>query len=109
MHPHVFGPPGSVSICQMHGSGFGSGSGSFPFLINVLRDPNQDPLVRGADPGIRIRTKMSRIPNTDQDTERDRPVLGDHEDGDEVDDGQGQELRLLRFLYISANVKSLCC
>ncbi len=23
-----------------------------------------DPLVRGTDPGIRIRTKMSRIPNT---------------------------------------------
>ncbi len=33
------------------GSGVGSGSGS-------------DPLVRGTDPGIRIRTKMSRIPNT---------------------------------------------
>jgi hypothetical protein len=28
-------------------------------------DPDQDPLVRGTDPGIRIRTKMSRIPNTD--------------------------------------------
>jgi hypothetical protein len=43
-----------------------------------------------------------------QDTERDRPVLGDHEDGDEVDDGQGQELRLLGLLYISAYVKNLC-
>ncbi len=30
--PHVFGPPGSGSISQMYGSG--SGSGSFPFLIN---------------------------------------------------------------------------
>ncbi len=31
-----------------------------------LLDPNRDPLVRGTDPGIRIRihTKMSRIPNT---------------------------------------------
>ncbi len=28
--PHVFGPPGSGSITQMYGSG------SFPFLINVL-------------------------------------------------------------------------
>ncbi len=28
-------------------------------------DPDLDPLVRGTDPGIRIRTKMSRgIPNT---------------------------------------------
>jgi hypothetical protein len=27
--------------------------------------PNPDPLVRGLDPGIRIRTKMSRIPNTE--------------------------------------------
>jgi hypothetical protein len=28
-------------------------------------DPDLDPLVRGGtDPGIRIRTKMSRIPNT---------------------------------------------
>jgi hypothetical protein len=26
-------------------------------------DPELDPLVRGADPGIRIRTIMSRIPN----------------------------------------------
>jgi hypothetical protein len=26
--------------------------------------PDPDPLVRGTDPGIRIRTKMSRIPNT---------------------------------------------
>jgi hypothetical protein len=32
--PHVFGPPGSGSISQRFGSG--SGSGSFPFLINVL-------------------------------------------------------------------------
>jgi hypothetical protein len=30
--PHVFGTPGSGSICQR----CGSGSGSFPFLINVL-------------------------------------------------------------------------
>ncbi len=28
---------------------------------------DQDPLVRGMDPRIRIRTKMSRIPNTDGD------------------------------------------
>jgi hypothetical protein len=27
-------------------------------------DPVSDPLVRCTDPGIRIRTKMSRIPNT---------------------------------------------
>ncbi len=27
-------------------------------------DPNPDPLVRGMDPRVRIRTKMSRIPNT---------------------------------------------
>jgi hypothetical protein len=27
-------------------------------------DPEQDPLVRGTAPGIRIGTKMSRIPNT---------------------------------------------
>jgi hypothetical protein len=28
------------------------------------QDPDPDPLVRGEDPRIRIRTKMSRIPNT---------------------------------------------
>jgi hypothetical protein len=28
-------------------------------------DPDPKPLVRGTDPGIRIPTKMSRIPNTD--------------------------------------------
>ncbi len=27
-------------------------------------DPEPDPLLRGMDPGIRIPTKMSRIPNT---------------------------------------------
>jgi hypothetical protein len=27
-------------------------------------DPDPDPIVRGADPGIRIRINMSRIPNT---------------------------------------------
>jgi hypothetical protein len=27
-------------------------------------EPDPDPLVRGTDPGIRIRTKMSRIPIT---------------------------------------------
>jgi hypothetical protein len=32
--PHVFGPPRSGSFSQRCGSG--SGSGSFPFLINVL-------------------------------------------------------------------------
>jgi hypothetical protein len=30
--PHVFGPPGSGSTSQLYGSGFGS----FPFLIKVL-------------------------------------------------------------------------
>jgi hypothetical protein len=32
-------------------------------------DPEPDPLVRGTDPGIRIRirTKMSRIPNTEKE------------------------------------------
>jgi hypothetical protein len=33
--PDVFGPPGSGSISQRHGSGFGSGSRSFAFLIKV--------------------------------------------------------------------------
>ncbi len=31
-YPHVFGPPGAGSISQR----YGSGSGSFPFLIDVL-------------------------------------------------------------------------
>ncbi len=35
--PHVFGPPGSGSISQRYGSG--SRSGSFPFLIDVVRMP----------------------------------------------------------------------
>jgi hypothetical protein len=32
--PHVFGSPGSGSISQRYGSGYGSGS--YPFLLNVL-------------------------------------------------------------------------
>ncbi len=36
--------------------------------INLINESdtelNPDPLVRGTDPGIRIRSKMSRIPNT---------------------------------------------
>ncbi len=85
--PHVFEPPGSVS------QRYGSGSGSFLFLIKVLSglkiicplvsykkklnilhpkshwrkvsDPelDPDPLVRGTDPRNRFRTKLSRIPN----------------------------------------------
>jgi hypothetical protein len=52
--PHVVGPPGSRSgsISQRYGSGSGRsgvGSGSRG---------------RGTDPRIRIRTKMTRIPNT---------------------------------------------
>jgi hypothetical protein len=31
-------------------------------------DPEQDPLVRDMDPQIRIRTRMSRIPNTVHNT-----------------------------------------
>jgi hypothetical protein len=34
---HVFGAPGSGSISQRYGTGSSSGSGSFPFLIRVLR------------------------------------------------------------------------
>jgi hypothetical protein len=34
--PHDFGPPGSGSISQRYGSGYGSGS--FPFLIKVLSE-----------------------------------------------------------------------
>ncbi len=33
-----------------------------------LPDLHPDPIVRGTDPWIRIRTKMSRIPNTGSDT-----------------------------------------
>jgi hypothetical protein len=41
----------------------GFGTGVDP---DLEPDPEPDPLVRGTDPGIRIRirTKMSRIPNT---------------------------------------------
>ncbi len=40
-------------------NGVGSGADSDPEL-----DPDPDPLVRSTDPGIRIRTKMLRIPPT---------------------------------------------
>jgi hypothetical protein len=43
------------SVKKGVGSGVGSGSGS---------GTDQDPFVRCMDPGIRIRTKMSQIPNT---------------------------------------------
>ncbi len=32
--------------------------------VSSVGDPDPDPLVRGTDRGNRIRTKMSRIPNT---------------------------------------------
>ncbi len=35
--PHVFGPPGSGSISQRYGSGFGSGSGSFYHHAKIVR------------------------------------------------------------------------
>ncbi len=88
-NPHVFGPPRSGSISRRYGSG--SGSGCFLrlkimcLLVSYMKknmkkknyflhpqshwrkelDPDPDPLVKSADPGIRIRTKMSRIPNTE--------------------------------------------
>jgi hypothetical protein len=34
-------------------------------LKSMKKESDPDRLVRGADPGIRIRTKMSRIPNTE--------------------------------------------
>jgi hypothetical protein len=39
---------------------------AFLSVTGVYKDPEQDPdpLVRDMDPRIRIRTKMSRIPNT---------------------------------------------
>jgi len=36
-----------------------------PYVL-ALSDPHPDLLVRGTDPRIRIRTKISRIPNTSQ-------------------------------------------
>ncbi len=39
-------------------------SRKFVGLPDPELDPDQDPLVRGTDPWIRIRTKMSRIPHT---------------------------------------------
>ncbi len=35
--PHVFGPPGSGSISQRYGLGFGSGSGSFYHQAKIIR------------------------------------------------------------------------
>jgi hypothetical protein len=37
---------------------------NFLHLWRKESDPDPDPLVRGTYPGIRIRTKMSRVPNT---------------------------------------------
>jgi hypothetical protein len=39
------------------------GKNFFLHPLKWRKDPDPDPLVRGADPRIRIRTKMSRIPN----------------------------------------------
>jgi hypothetical protein len=51
-------------------------------------DPEPDPLVRRTDPGIRIRTKMSRIPNTAGSgltrPRRKGPVVRGQEKGHEV-------------------------
>jgi hypothetical protein len=94
--PHVFGPPESGSICQRYGSGSGSfyhqakivRKSLIPTVLWLILDflsfkndvnipskskkqknfPNsdQDPLVRGMDPRIRIHTKMSWIRNTER-------------------------------------------
>jgi hypothetical protein len=37
--PHVFGPPGSVSVSKKYGSGSGSGSRSFNHAAKILRNP----------------------------------------------------------------------
>ena len=36
----------------------------------------------------------------------DVAVLGHHQDGDEIDDGQRQELRLFRLLHVAVNDRS---
>ncbi len=70
---HVFGPPGSGSISQRYGSG--SGSGSFLRLeiylpAGKLKEKNIGKIFSGIlkvpeeRSRIRIRTKMSQIPNT---------------------------------------------
>jgi hypothetical protein len=90
---YVFGPPGSGSVSHKYGSSSGSRSfhhqakivrktliSSVLFLpydfLPLFRlhiwirmfwgvpDPHPDPLVRGTNPRIRIRTNMSRISNT---------------------------------------------
>jgi hypothetical protein len=57
---YVFGPPGSGSISQRHGSG------SFYHRAKIVRKAliPTVPLVISTDPRIRIRIKMSRIRNT---------------------------------------------
>jgi hypothetical protein len=49
--------------------GVESGVGSVVGSADPELEPDPNPLVRGTDPGIRIRTKMARIPNTDQNYE----------------------------------------
>ena len=56
--PPVFGPPGYGSISQR----YGSGSGSFPFLINVFSGPVLR--IRDVYPGSRIR--LFSIPDPHQ-------------------------------------------
>jgi hypothetical protein len=41
----------------------------------IQKSNSADPLGRGTDPWIRIRTKMSRIPNTDLDVDPASRVL----------------------------------
>jgi hypothetical protein len=42
-------------------------------ILKVTEDP--DPLVRSTDPGIQIRTKMSRIPITDPSVIKQKPKI----------------------------------
>jgi|LakMenE01Jun11ns_1017448.scaffolds.fasta_scaffold9825616_1 hypothetical protein len=65
-------------------SEFGDGSGFGP-----------DPLVRGKDPRLRIRTKMSRIRNTTQNqTERSRNFQGNVQ----------EFFLIITFVYVAENV-----
>jgi hypothetical protein len=44
-------------------------------ILKINEERSPDPLVRSTDPGIRIRTNMSRIPNTAKDYVRSLVIL----------------------------------
>jgi hypothetical protein len=74
--------------------------------LDLDPEPDPDPLVSGTDPGIRIRTKMSRIPNTG----KTKKISGNHDTCVRVGagSGAGAEINIYGSATLVAGFGSIC-